>query len=355
MEKLINHKAFIRYKTIDALLRKNTLNLIDPKSQIIDIGSNRSIEILTLDKIIEACNEAYNEHAINGKVARSWVYEDLKFLKSKDGPRAPIKTRIINKRADYYYDSTNYSLFSTEWYKQNALSFIEKSLAILEPEKMEEGVLFKKMHDEILAQLSEVGNTDRIIYKDNNPLIKWHKWFDLIYQAISNRSKLEIEYEPFEKSAFSTEFHPHIIKEYNRRYFVFGVLNDGTLMNYALDRIQSIKQIAGNYINSRVHWDDYFSELVGVTKFNDQKLTTVRLRLPRLAAQYFKTKPIITGHIKTKESEDYVEFSFDVFPNRELENVLMTFIPDLILLEPDQLRKKIIARMNTGLVRLAVQ
>ncbi|WP_042248599.1 WYL domain-containing protein [Jejuia pallidilutea] len=66
-------------------------------------------------------------------------------------------------------------------------------------------------------------NAKKILFYDNNEEYKGVKYLKPIYIAIQKKQVLQITYKGFqdkEQSVF--QFHPHVLKQYNRRWFVFG-------------------------------------------------------------------------------------------------------------------------------------
>lgn len=343
-------KEVIRYKTIDRLIRGNTQLMLDANTGQLNPTSEKA-SLLTIEHFIAACNDAYAEHGISGKVGRSWVFEDIKFLKSKQGPSAPIETRRVNRVADYFYANPTFSLFNTEWFKEFALTTIERQLDVFDIDKIPNAPNLLELRTEILSQLSEYGQIEKIIYRSNDPNVKWHRWFDRLYSAIKNHEALEIEYQKFGSVPELHIVHPQIIKEWNRRYFLFGINQTGQIRNYPLDRVHSINTINIPYKKFDYDWDDHFDEVVGVTKYDNAELETVVLKLPLKEALYFESKPIINGPITINRFEDHYVFSFKVYLNIELENVIMSYLPNIEVIEPMGLKEKIDERINTYSVR----
>jgi hypothetical protein len=60
----------------------------------------------------------------------------------------------------------------------------------------------------------------------------------------------------------------------------------------ALDRIKQLKLSPKKYIETDVDWEDYFYDLIGVTKKLDDKVQTVRLWFSPILVPYVITKPI---------------------------------------------------------------
>jgi len=95
-------------------------------------------------------------------------------------------------------------------------------------------------------------NHSNIISFDDNFDYSGKKWIGQIYKSIQNKQALSINYKDFKSdSAYKIVFHPYFLKQYNNRWFAFG-LNEETQIpswNLALDRIKSIEQNASKYID----------------------------------------------------------------------------------------------------------
>lgn len=96
------------------------------------------------------------------------------------------------------------------------------------------------------------------------------EFLPLLYDAIRKKEVLNIDYKPA-GNLKSLEFHPHILKEYNGRWFLFGFAKNGEpeqANNLALDRIRKIESIKGKeYIPApKNYYADYFRDIIGVSR-----------------------------------------------------------------------------------------
>jgi predicted DNA-binding transcriptional regulator YafY len=367
MHELLNWNTFIRYKTIDEAIRHNTLYIGSKNKNPLDVNA-----------LINACNEAYQTHCIYRKskgkqkefvtVGRSQVLEDIKNLKQPEGFNAPINSRIYKGRSDYYYENGDYSIYKTHWYKQTALKYIEKSISIFQPELMPDGSVFIELYKEIVDQLSDFETNKRVVFRSNEPSPEWHAEFMTFYNAIINKEVLRIKYKSFHEEVFDFEFHPHIIKEFNRRYYAYGFNpSEGKEWSIPLDRVLNAKATSETYIPqvyinknedgsrrpeiwSEEDWSDYFGEMIGVTRFEDTELTRIVLRVNKPDYKYFESKPMIPDDkIVTLESstDDYRDYVMYLYPNRELQDAIISYLPNIQVLEPRSLKEEIAKRLSS--------
>lgn len=144
----------------------------------------------------------------------------------------------------------------------------------------------------------------------------------------------------FEKQQKIT-MHPHLLKEYNSRWFLFGYVqheNDNyEIVCFSLDRITSkniiphldipFKKAPRNFYNL------YFKDIVGVTKPEGGIVETITIRTKDFTVHnLIRTKPIHTSQKETVpfDKDNLVgEFTIQVIPNIELQTRLLSYGPGL--------------------------
>lgn len=150
--------------------------------------------------------------------------------------------------------------------------------------------------------------------------------------------------------------HPHILKEYNSRWFLFGYVQheDGTweIVNFALDRIV----YNGSANDIMVHVDiplkktpkdfyaNYFKDIVGVTKYDDAAIEQITIRTVDFKVHHLlRTKPIHSSQTETQpfdEEKGYGEFTICVIPNIELQARLLSYGQGLYVTGGTSFRQK---------------
>ncbi len=160
-----------------------------------------------------------------------------------------------------------------------------------------------------------------------------------LYDAIVNQKVLKIKYQDFNvDEPYDVIFHPYYIKEYNRRWFVFGLNQESGIetWNLAFDRIHGLEVFTtGKYITSDIEWKkDYFSDVIGVTRYQGVESQLIVIETDVLTYKYIASKPLHESHKKLKEVDGKVTFQMDVIINRELKNQLLSFGSNIKVLEP---------------------
>lgn len=154
--------------------------------------------------------------------------------------------------------------------------------------------------------------------------------------------------------------HPHLLKEYNSRWFVFGYAEqkDGTLevINCALDRIICNNTgINGFIIHKkedkpirpcpRGFYQKYFDDIVGVTKKEGKVVETIVFRTTNFYVdQLIESKPIHSTQERIQafvEGQQEGEFEIKVIPNMELQSRLLSYGPGVYVVGDGDFQRQI--------------
>ena len=151
--------------------------------------------------------------------------------------------------------------------------------------------VIQKLEDKIYR---ESGQQSPIIHLDKNEHLKGLEHLDVLYQSISKRIRLGIDYRSFKARAASRiELSPYILKEFNNRWFVVG-RNAATdqVLTLALDRVVAIHpDFKGEYSMIPFPADTYYKDTIGVTVIG-QEPDEVRLWINPQNLPYILTKPL---------------------------------------------------------------
>ena len=188
----------------------------------------------------------------------------------------------------------------------------------------------------------------KIIGYDSNIDYAGYEYISTIFNAIANKRVVKLVYQPFDKPSFEFDFHPYYLKQYNNRSFVFG-RNDIMKIdqwNVPLDRITSIMETNSSYIKDTTDWDDYFYDMVGVTKPVGKAVEEVKLLVGQAQAPYVITKPLHPSQRITTLNDGSIEVRIHVIPNYELEKLLLSYGETIKVLEPLSLQISLGSRIE---------
>lgn len=144
-----------------------------------------------------------------------------------------------------------------------------------------------------------------------------------------------------------------IFKEYNNRWFLLGRTEGyDTVSTFAFDRIEKIDNaIDIEYIpNNEIDFnDDYFTEMIGVTKPLDETKQKVGIRVSTNLYPYIATKPIHETQ-KVKGTDDSgVTIEIELYINYELNQLLLSYGDGIEVLYPCALRRQLRSKLENAL------
>ena len=175
----------------------------------------------------------------------------------------------------------------------------------------------------------------------------------LLYESIRDKRVLTISYKPYNDAQINIVFHPHVLKEHNGRWFLFGHA-DGLLpefgYNLALDRIKETPLTLNNDIKyiaaPKGFYTDFFKDIVGVSHYKGEKAVEITIRATNSGIfNLTETKKIHPSQITTKQfgiydDGEYGEFSLHVEPNNEFIGRILQMGDGLVVVSPDNVRNK---------------
>lgn len=327
----INKNAYIRYQVLDHCF------------------SNFGRKYYWED-LLEAVNNTLIDANGSG-IARTQLYKDISFMESEAGFSIPLEKLRDGQRVYYRYEHRDFSI------KNSPISSIEadnikSALLVLSRFK---GLPQFEWVNELIPVLNDklgfVNDSKQVIYFDSNVDYLGINHIEPLFNAITSNRVLEIEYQDFKNPLpYKVIFHPYVLKQYNNRWFVLGLNEEfqNPFWNLALDRIQSIKELQSPYVESDIDWDDdYFYDIIGVTRIQDNEIQEVVLQFSPELAPYIQTKPIHPTQSKPKflESGEMV-ITIKVIPNYELERLILSYGERVKVIAPSSIKNSIQSRVQ---------
>lgn len=184
-----------------------------------------------------------------------------------------------------------------------------------------------------------------------------------LYEAIRDKQVLTIAYKPYEEELVTLDFHPHLLKEHNGRWFLFGHAEGKEPdmgFNLALDRIVSVDvispQMGKTYIPApKDFYAKYFEHIVGVSHDANLQPFTIVLRATNYkiykltdTKKIHHSQEIIKPFSKYDDGE-YGEFKVHVEVNNEFMGRILQMGLGLEVISPPEVRsrfKEIVDGMN---------
>lgn len=348
-----NKNAFTRYKVLDELLSNRYHNY-------------------TIDDLVEEVNQRLAELSIE-PVSKRCIEKDLEYLRGMYSPFLAdiitIPVDVFNgkktiRRKCYRYADPSFSIFKKklsneeEYLLSQALSILGQFDGLPNLEELER--LRIGLSDRNMRQVVSIGK---------NPL-GTTKLFGELFTAITQKQVIKLEYHLFDVQETKKEifFHPYLLKEYNRRWYVLGLAEeDGKALSFGLDRLNKVIPMPTHkYLPYDGQFDKWFDDIVGITKYEENPVRRILFWVSDKSKNYVTMKPIHESQVRyteKKESElrkTYPQlesgtfFTIDCRENYELIRELTSFGDSLIVLTPTDIQNKIIARITSMVEKYSV-
>lgn len=334
-----NLKASERYKVIDRCLKSRAGMTAEEIRQrcCFELGyDDDGIKIRTIQKDLK---EDFTQ-----------VYENAKIIKVKK-----------NRSIYYRYEDPSFSITPEKLTKTD----MECLTQVMKMLKCFNGIALQGISNE-LQKLIDTKDMDEgsksVVSFEQNPLFDYMKNIPELFDAIINKTVIEIDYKPFEEEECKRIIHPYYIKQYNKRWYLLGYEkcdDNRDLSTLALDsRILSIDLCPNiKFKDCEIDFDEYFEDIIGVTKFKEKSVSTILLAINKTRSKLLDTNPLHGSHTYIRnipEEYSYLSDKFDfyryeVIENNELINSLLQFGKDVIVLKPESLKEKMASIFEEGL------
>lgn len=330
----INKNAQLRYQILDRCLS----------------NFNRKY---TFDDLMEEVNDRLYD--LNGtQVRERQLRQDLENMTYRPY-NAPVKSypQGFGKKRFYRYEDPEYSIFKSSL-SEEEVSNLRSTIDMLSRYR---GIPSNAWLEEVISNLEYrfgiKSNSENLIEFDQNEQLKGLEFLSDLIDATVNHQTLTITYRTYKGKELTTIVHPYYIKQYNNRWFLFGLEINSKYGNYitnkALDRILSFSKNDTEFIpNTETDFKDFFKDIVGVTIPEDHPIPEkVILKFDDKRFPYIVSKPI--HH--TQETIDASENTIGLYvrPNKELEAQIFSFGPQVEVIEPLWLREEISKKIAESL------
>lgn len=320
----------IRYRILDRCLRRGGYSTEELQKTV-----NRELSILGFTS-----------------VCKNSIRSDMEFIGSHPG--IVIDKTRKGKFVTYGYADRDMSMYKLQL-NEEELGQMVQCLAVLSKfEGMPQMEWIGTFMDRFRLSLDINTDVKRVVGLDENKYLRGLHYFGPLLSAITNREVLKLTYTTF-RSGVPCEFavHPYYLKEYNNRWFLIARTEGrDDLSNYAFDRIDSIdlcpdiKYIPNDTIDFN---DDYFNDMVGVSRPMDGEVQRVTLWVNAELTPYIKTKPIHeTQKLKMREDGSSI-INMELYINYELEQLLLSYCDGLRVIYPEDLALRLKERLSRAL------
>ncbi len=298
-----------------------------------------------IDDLIEACEEALYYYNGIGGVSRRQIFDDITFMESETGWSIPLERKKDGKKVYYCYEDPDFSINKQPLTDEEAQQLKTVILTLSRFRGLPSNEWVEEVISNLEWRFNLKGKKENVISFEQNPNLKGLEYLSSVIDAASNHQPLRIEYHNYKNGGkdFLFIIHPYYVKQYNNRWFLFGLDNERKeITNLALDRMLSV-QVASEIAfisNETIDFEHYFDDIVGVSiPKDDVKTDKIILKFKVTRFPYVTSKPIHKSQTIVNAEECII--SLDVKPNRELEQQILSFGSDVEVISPESFRVQI--------------
>ena len=333
-----NKNAFLRIKILDGLLSESV------------------VRRYTMNDLTRLCNEQLE---ISGErhVGRRCLEKDIEFIQQQFGL---IERERSGKSTILRYTNQTDSIFN------QGISTSEKKLlqAVSRIVGQMDGIEGFEFFDRLKESFDDTNQA--LIIFDRNEDLKNRDLLPKLINFIENKKAIKFEYHPIHnKKSNVVELYPQLLKQYNARWFLFGLAMDKKkILTFSLEQIENVQNSSKKFEPCNIDWNEYFDDMIGVTRKDGETTQEIIFWASKRECAYLEGKPIHSSQKLLKKSrtaelkknysvpeDDGKFFSIKCIVNFELKREMASKFGERIVLEPPSLRKEIINDVNTMLNR----
>lgn len=323
----------IRYQVLDGCLRQGGYSMVELK---------------------DAVNKKLVEEGFPPVTSLNTIRTDVRFIEGCRPEIEVIETHI-GRRKEYGYADKNTSIYKLQL-NEVELGMLTQVIALLSKvQGLPNTDWIESFIQRFKLSLDIDADMGKVVGFDENKYLKGLDYFGRILSAITGKEVIRLTYTSFRKKRLEFIVHPYYIKEYNNRWFLIAKTEGREgLSNYAFDRIDNIETYTGIQYVPNESYDfneDYFSEMVGVSRPNNGTIQKVTLWASKNLTPYIRTKPIHeTQKLKVQEDGSSI-INMELYINYELEQLLLSYSDGIKVLAPSDLVDRIKTKLSIALNR----
>ena len=323
----VNKNALLRYQVLDRCFSD-----FKRKYEIADL----------LEQVNDALYDLYGT-----EVGLRQIRDDIKYMRDRVTYNAPIKAyQYDGKKCYYRYEDRNFTIFNNEL----SVSEVNELRSTIEMLGKYRGVAGNAWLEEVISNLEYrfgiKSNNENIVSFDQNAQLKGLEFLSELIDSAVNHTPLKIIYRTYSGIEKTSIVHPYHLKQYNNRWFMFGLQetdkHENYITNMALDRIVSFSRPSDVAFvpNDGIDFSTRFKDVVGVTIPEEHpEAEEVHLKFDSARFPYIVSKPIHSTQQIVNEDEHII--SIMVRPNKELEAQIFSYGYQVEVLKPEWLRLQI--------------
>lgn len=335
-------------------------------------NKNALVRYRQLDRLLSDHHHYYNIHELTEKVNEKLDNDGMKM----------VTQRCIEKDLVDMEGLFSAPIDHFDWNGKYCIKYSKYGFSIFKEEMSREE---RSLLREVLSTLGQFGGLDNFQWLDDfkiglgleerRPIISFSNnpyymsdptLLGKLFDMISNEVVISLSYHTFtDPTVRCIVFHPYLLKQYNDRWFLIGVADNGTkILNFPLDRIDGVEPLPEKkYVECPEDLYECFEDVVGVTIY-DKEPEHILFWVSDTSKNYVATKAIHGSQTQIKgEAEQTIRsqypnleggafFTIDCIRNYELIRELCSYGKELIVLfsngtVADDVRKRVCEMSET--------
>ena len=326
--------------------------------QILDRCFSNRYRKYTIEDLVDAVNEALYD-MYGSEVSMRQIRDDIKYMRDRVSYNAPIEAvPFEGKRCYYRYSDQNYTIFNNELTTEEVTKLCS-TINMLGRYRGGANRWLEEVISNLELRFGIKTNREHVVAFEQNEQLRGLEFLSELIDSAINHQPLNLLYRTYNGKETNIVIHPYHVKQYNNRWFLFGLEqtpNGDRIANRALDRIVKFSKANVPFVpNTSIDFSTRFDDVVGVTiPDDDVQKETVVLKFEPDRFPYVVSKPI--HHSQKVLSEEDCTLQIEVRPNKELESVIFSYFPHVEVLEPAILREQFKEKISKNLKKyLSVQ
>ena len=203
--------------------------------------------------------------------------------------------------------------------------------------------------------------------RDDKPVIEFEQcdyrnniYLPVLYDAIVTRHMVTFDYRSFDKPAANVTFSPYYLKEYNRRWFVYGhtekSTSDASRERYSLDRIKNLHKIQSPLApKPQKDYATLSKDLIGVSDSDCEKpvdiiIETLNPKIHGLIVSkpfHSSQKELGPFHEDRKKGYPHGTITLHIRPTPEMYGRILYYSDGVKVVEPSLITENIQAKIHS--------
>lgn len=175
--------------------------------------------------------------------------------------------------------------------------------------------------------------------------------FKEILEAIISRHKIQFNHHGFwEDVEENVVLEPHLLKQFENRWYVFGSMPNGEFRRFGMERIKEFQTLAATFKPLKKSPKELFDHVIGL-EYEDEVVEEVMLVYQPNQGKYIKTQPLHPSQKILVDTNEELRISIRVIPNYELHQQILKHAERVQVIAPLWLRERIKERIRLSLAR----